>query len=368
MGKGVRWGAIVYVLLIGAASLALTTLLHFPHGPEHWSSDLRTAFLSERPASQDGRIALIYVTEKTLENHPYLSPTDRQLLADLVKAVDAAGPKAIGFDFIVDRPTERAKDEALIAALASARAPVVVGAIDESGPAGRRSFQAEFLARVRRDVGHLYFDERRNMLVISDHVVRQMARRPDDIPYRKSFAEVLADKAGPYEQPKSRYIAWLLPPKDGTETFLSLSAEQVLARGPQQLPLQELLKDRIVLIGGNFGERDQHLTPLSVISGMRYPGLYIHGQILAQLISNRSLTTVPVPLQLVAVVLAAWFGFWIASRARNYLIIELASVVLLIAAGIVAFAYANLILPYTGVLMALLAGIAGGRYGKRIQA
>ena len=97
--------AVAYVLAIAGGFLLLTTLLHLPHGPEHWSADLRTKYLSTRPQTQHKRIALVYVTEKTLESHAYTSPTDRQLLADLVRAVDAAKPAVIGFDFIIDRPT-----------------------------------------------------------------------------------------------------------------------------------------------------------------------------------------------------------------------------------------------------------------------
>jgi len=368
MRRRMNWWAAAYVLFIAGASLALTVLLHFPHGPEHWSSDLRTAWLSQRPQTQHPRIVLIYVNEATLEPYPYLSPTDRQLLADLVRAVDAVGPKAIGFDFIIDRATEPAKDQALLEAVRTARAPVVLGALDEPIQAsGAKSFQAQFLEKANRDIGHLYLDERHNMLVISDNVVRLMANRTPGQPYQKSFAEVLTSKEGRHAEPRSRYISWLLSPKDNTETFLALTAEIVLGRTAARLPVPELLRDKIVLIGGNFGDRDQHLTPLSVMSDKRFPGLFVHAQILAQLLDNRWLVTLPWPLQLLVMVLGATLGYWIGRLVgHNYLIIELVSVGALILVGIVAFAYASLIFPYTGVLLAWLAGIAGGRYSKRV--
>lgn len=360
--------AAAYVLAIATASLSLTTLLHFPYGPEHWSADLRTAYLSQRPATQHNHVALVYVTDKTLAGYPYVSPTDRQLLADLVRAIDAAGPKVVGFDFIIDRPTEPAKDDALIEAIKTARAPIVLGAVDEDPPpGGGKTYQARYLERTGRDFGHLYFDERRSTLVISDHVVRLMARRPPGTPMSKSFAERVAEKDGPFEPPLSSYISWLLTPKDRTETFLTLSAEQVLGRGETRLPVQDLLRGKLVLIGGDFPDRDRHLTPLSVLSDTRYPGLFIHAQILAQLIEDRSLAMLPWYLRLAAIVLAGCLGYVIGRRVKQYhLIIELIAVAALIAGGIVAFAYAQLILPYTGVLLALLAGIAGGRYGRRV--
>ena len=97
--------AALFVIAIAGGFLLLTWLLHLPHGPEHWSADFRTAHWSKHPETQHKRIALVYVTEKTLEPYPYLSPTNRLLLADIVKAVDAAGPAAIGLDFIIDRKT-----------------------------------------------------------------------------------------------------------------------------------------------------------------------------------------------------------------------------------------------------------------------
>jgi adenylate cyclase len=360
--------AILFVIAIAACFLLLTSLLHLPHGPEHWSADLRTARWSTHPETQHKRIALIYITEKTLEPYPYLSPTDRQLLAEVVEAVDAAGPTAIGFDFIIDRPTEPAKDAALIAALRNAKAAVVLGAIDDEGhgASGGQSFQADYLAKANRSVGHLYFDHEHRSLVIGDHVVRLMAKPGVSLSHRDSFAELLAQKAGSYPKPKSEYISWLLQPQDKTETFLTLSGEQVLGKtGGAALPIKDLLRDRIVLIGGNFPDRDQHLIPLSVSDGRRYPGLYIHAQILAQIMDQRSLSTLSTPVQAVVFLLATALGFWVGRRqTRIHLVTELVSVVALILIGILAFIYASLIFPYTGVLLTWLGGVSAGYYSR----
>jgi adenylate cyclase len=361
--------AVAYIIIIAASFLLLTTLLHLPHGPEHWSADLRTAFLSARPDTQHRRIALVYVTEKSLQPYAYLSPTERQMLADLIKAIDAANPAAIGFDFVIDRPTEAAKDAALLAAVRDAKAPVVLGAIDEPQPrqdAGK-SYQADFLEKAKRSIGHLYFEKEHKSLVIGDHVIRLMAKPSYSRTYQETFADQLAQKVGTYPKPKSEYISWLLSPKDRTETFLTLSAEQVLGReGEPKLPIADMLRDRVVLVGGNFTDRDQHLIPLSVTDGRRYPGLFIHAQILAQIMDQRSLSTLSWPLQFIAFVVAAALGFWIGRRQRMiHLATELLSVVALIAIGILAFAYASLIFPYTGLLLTWLAGVSAGYYSRK---
>lgn len=360
--------AVAYVLIIAAGFLLLTTLLHLPHGPEHWSADLRTAFLSPRPDTQHKRIALVYVTEKTLAPYPYLSPTERQLLADLINAIDATKPAAIGVDFVIDRPTETAKDAAFLAAVRDAKAPVVLGAVDEPAPreGEGKSFQSDYLAKANRSAGHLYFDKPHKSLVIGDHVVRLMAKPSLSRTHKDLFADQLAQKAGSYPKPKSEYISWLLQPKDRTETFLTLSAEQVLGRsGGPALPIADMLRDRIVLIGGNFSDRDQHLIPLSVTDGRRYPGLFVHAQILAQIMDERSLSTLSKPLQFAVFALAAAIGFWIGRRqAMIYLVTELVSVVALIGIGILAFTHASLIFPYTGVLLTWLAGVSAGYYSR----
>jgi adenylate cyclase len=283
--------SILYVCAFVLCFLLGFFLVDLPHGPEHWSADLRTAWLSTRPTTQHPRIALIYVSDTTLEQSPYLSPVDRKVLSEILRAVDAAGPKAIGLDFIFDRATEPEKDEQLIQSIRQAHAPVVLGALDErNGPASsEETFQATFLARSGRPAGHLYFDEHQSPIVISDHVIRNIA--PDSkarVP-RPSFAEMLARADGETFRPRSDYISWLLPPTDGAQTFLELPAELLVPGSIVSLPLKSLLQDRIVLIGGNFSDRDQHLTPLSVWNGGRFTGVFVHAQILAQYLAHRSI-------------------------------------------------------------------------------
>ena len=220
---------------------------------------------------------------------------------------------------------------------------------------------------MNRSIGHLHFEGvHRSKVIIVDNVIRLMAKPNTSRSYPAAFAEQLAQKAGSYPKPKSEYISWLLAPVDKSETFLTLSAEQVLGRstGPA-LPLKDMLNDRIVLIGGNFSDRDQHLIPLSVSDGRRYPGLFIHGQILAQIIDDRSLSTLSIWVQAIIYLLATAIGFWVGRRqTKIHLLTELVSVMVLVGVGILAFIYAHLIFPYTGVLLTWLAGVSAGYYSR----
>src|ERR1043166_1047945 len=247
MYQGSAFSRLGFRILVGTLGFLLAFfLVHLPHGPEHWSADLRTALLADRLQSQHPRIAIVEVTEQTLKQSDYLAPVDRGVLAAIVRALDDAEVKVVGLDFIFDRHTEDAKDRDLLAAIKSARAQVILGALDErSALSGeRRDFQSWLLAEAGRPFGHLYYGEHRSPIVISDHVVREMAD-PSEYPKLQSFAEVIARATGSFRQPASLYISWLRAPKDGRETFLRLSGDDILRRGlDSPLPIKEMLRDK----------------------------------------------------------------------------------------------------------------------------
>jgi CHASE2 domain-containing sensor protein len=379
-----------YILLIAISSLLLAMLLHLPHGAEHWSADWVTSRFSDQLPSQHPLIKLVYLDEATLDAYPYTSPTNRKLIAELTRALDCAGragferavrctsseetpnrqrcagPAIIAFDLIFDRHTESANDDLLLETLRSARAELVLAASLDLPRTEEREFQRKFLEQANRPVGHLHFDEYHSTLVISDHVVRHMAEQKEE-PYPESFSEVIAKRAGAHFHPRSDYIAWLRTPKDETDTFFSISAREILGRSGPTPDLCRLFDGKIVLVGGNFVDRDQHLTPLSVQDADRIPGLLIHAHILAQLLRGQSIGVLPLWAQLLIVLLAAGTSFWIG---RNVAVIQWIFVELLLVAGLVAVAVASfvgfrLILPYNALVFSVLVAAAAGHYSKR---
>ena len=169
-------------------------------------------------------------------------------------------------------------------------------------------------------------------------------------------------------KPATPYISWLLPPRNGSETFLTLPAEQVLERAGATLPLSDLVRDRIVIVGGDFPDRDQHLTPLSAFTSERTSGLFIHAQVLAQLLDGRSIHPLSWPLQLLIVTLAACGGIWFGRRDRfghRHLWIRSAGVIVLIAISALAFAIFGVIFSITLTLLFLLSGTTFGYYSRR---
>jgi len=365
-------GSRVYALGATIAVVVGFLLSGLAQGLDHWSIDLQIAYFSARKPGQYPRIALVTVDDATLQNRPYTSPVDRQLLGDLIDRLDAAGAKIIGIDFVFDRPTEPDKDKKLIESIHKAKAKIVLSALDGRTPLPQmnREFQADFLKQAARPVGHSYFEENYNPLVPSDRVVRLIAPVSPAFPDHRSFAEVMAAADGHDARPITPYIAWLLPPKNGSETFMSLLAQQVLegSNGAAKLPLTDLFRDKIVLIGGDFPDRDQHLTPLSVTRSQRFSGVSIHAQILAQLLDHRSIGPPPLPIAILIMVIAACGGIWVGRRdpLGHYLFwVRSIGVLGLMIIATVVFTFLGVIFPVTLTLLFLLTGTTLGYHSKR---
>ena len=159
------------------------------------------------------------------------------------------------------RPTDPAADADLLSAVKDADVPIVLGSDERMGqPQKQLDYYRNFLAAAERPTGHLYFERRNNLIGISDHVVREM---PEAIGGQKNFAEVLAKYKRKDAEPHTRRIAWLLPPRDGSETFYELDNQDLLGPPEDAEPLLEGLAGKVVLIGSDLNDMDRHLTLLS---------------------------------------------------------------------------------------------------------
>jgi CHASE2 domain-containing sensor protein len=325
--SGLRWRKAVLpvaaALVLAAVLLAASRLGWLPEAPDRFTYDWRTTLLAERAPQQRDDIAIVLIDEESLTGYPYLSPIDRGLSAELVRSIDSAGPKAIGLDFIIDRPTEPIKDAAFAEAVRTAKAPVIIGAVDERG--GPRppevAYQADFLTKTGAKGGHIYFATEPNRLTLGDQAVRFIVPPSPVPPSRPSFTRLLAEVDGTKPEPATDLINWRLPPSQGgADLFLTFSVPAHHdPSGKRTGPIlpeswRAALAGKIVLVGGSFSDRDRHLTPLTVASGERISGVKIHAQILAQLRDGRSLYTLTWPVEFLVVALVAGFGFFAARR------------------------------------------------------
>lgn len=327
---------------------------------DHWTADWRTAYLTPRPATQNPHLAVVAITDETLKNY-VSSPIDRDLLARMIEAIDKAGAKAIGLDILFLKQTEPEKDERLLQAIRSAKANVILGALDERGALlpFQREFQTAFLGKTGRPTG--YLNERHE----NDDVVRYTASSYPGSAYPKSFARLLAEAYGVADASDAgRPIAWMLPPLDGKPPLLTIAGEKVLdAASAGEVAA---LKDRVVLIGGVFPFRDRHRVPISVRTGETMPGVMIHATVASQLIDPRfnvaeiSPRSIQVLLGVLALLglsmgLALWRNLSVAFLGHGF------AVAVLLAVDAVCFSQLHLLLPFTLAVAALVAGLTAGR-------
>ena len=333
---------------------------------EHYLGDVRTALLSDQLPSQHPSVAIVAITDDTLAGYRTYLPVDRDLLARVIEAVDAAGAKVIGLDFLFTSPAD-GSEILLIEAIRRARAKVVLAAADERIGLSQvqRDKQQAFFREVDRPVGYL------NLATERDSVVRFMAQpNAEDKPaYPKSFAALIAESAGFTSSQDRARIAWLRTPRDGADTFLTISAEALLrpADDPVVQVLRAGLKDKIVLVGGTLREIDTHLTPLTNRHEEKMHGVAIHAHMVAQMVDGRSigqLETEAASLRLALAAVAA-LGFlvgWGFRRRRKGLFASGVVSAVIIAVDTIVFWQFRIILPLVLALAAWFLGEFSGHY------
>jgi CHASE2 domain-containing sensor protein len=376
MSMAFIWRKLVMPVLVGlivaAALITASRQGWLPEAPDRFTYDWRTTLLAERADAQRDDIAIVLIDEDSLNGYPFLSPVDRSLTAELIRAIDSAGAKAIGLDFIIDRPTDPASDAAFTAAIRDAKTPIIIGAVDERGAPREKetAFQDKFLAAVKRPAGHIYFATEKNVLTLGDQAVRFMVPPSTVPPARPSFTRLLAEIDGPKPEPETPLVHWMMPPaQGGADLFLSFTVpahrddngKRTGAIFPESwLPA---LAGKIVLVGGAFTDRDRHLTPLTVASGQRISGIKIHAQILAQLRDGRSLYTMVWWAEFLLVALFAAFGYYAAQRwtlkGDGWRATAPAFVIILLM-GIIAFGWFRVVLPSSTLFLAWPIGLLIG--------
>jgi adenylate cyclase len=334
---------------------------------EHYMGDVRTALLSDQLPSQHPSVAIVAITDDTLAGYRTYLPVDRDLLARVVEAVDAAGAKVIGLDFLFASPAADGNEILLIEAIRRARAKVVLAAADEriALSEAQRDKQQAFFREADRPAGYS------NLATERDSVVRFMAQpnTSDKPAYPKSFAALIAESAGVTPSQDRARIAWLRTPRDGSDTFLTISAETLLrpADDPVVQVLRAGLKDKIVLVGGMLREIDTHLTPLTNRHEEKMHGVVIHAHMVAQMVDGRSigqLETEVASLRLALAAVAA-LGFlvgWSFRRRRKGLLAGGVASAVIIAIDTIVFWQFRIILPLVLALAAWFLGEFSGHY------
>jgi adenylate cyclase len=294
-----KWGAIAAVVALVAVQAAAVNYLgrnnYLPEGSDHWTEDWLIHYFSKRLDKPHKDVALVLVDAESLEKAglPARIPVDRGWMARLVTEVAKLGPAAIGVDFYFSSPID-AKDEQLIAAIRGAPAPLVLAAVDDSflRTEGQRVFQRDFLKRVNRPAGHIYFKRSKEIFTLGDRATRGVDHGPSADGYASLTSTLaslpaVAARFGAKEIPEgTQRIDWLRGPTGGSDAIFHVSAHEVLSPAAGAEPPQ--LKDKIVLIGPNFVGLDKLSVPFALGSDQTlFPGVFVHAQALAQILDGR---------------------------------------------------------------------------------
>jgi CHASE2 domain-containing sensor protein len=296
-----RWIAICAVAALVAVEASAVNYLgrnnYLPEGSDHWTEDWLIHYFSKELDKPHKDVALVFVDAESLEKArvPATIPVDRAWMAKLIAAVSDLEPAAIGLDFYFKSAIDPAKDEQLVAAIRDAKAPIVVAAVDEAflRTDSERAFQRDFLQKVNRPVGHIYFKRSQEIFTLGDRATRGVDHglsADGHASLSSTLARLPAVEAlfGPREIPEgTQRIDWLLAPEGG-DAIAHFSAYEILSPAPGAHPPS--LKNKIVIIGPNFAGLDQLSVPFALGSGQTlYPGVYLHAQAVAQILDGRFL-------------------------------------------------------------------------------
>lgn len=300
--KNLRDGAKSAALAVAVAVATLfgTNFIGPIQQASQWLEDFRFAYAMPLDY-QNPDLVVLEINEDSLRPLPYRSPIDRLFLADIIgQLLESHSPKAIGIDLIFDQPTIPENDAALRAVLVDERVPIVA-AHGEAG-AGmdveQFAFQSAFLDGVTTGSSALRAQ--------SGTVRTYFPQSPTT--GEASLASALAAAAG-IEPPQTPFpILYRRGAIDNARPIRAFPAHNVAL-----LP-SSWLENQIVLIGAVLSDRDRHMTPLSNLGGVHEltPGVIIHAQALAQMLTDSSLPALSVGYATALTLFSVLFGLFLA--------------------------------------------------------
>jgi adenylate cyclase len=347
-------------ILVGALATQATRYVGLIDSFEHWTADWRSALLGQTVPTAHKKIAVVLIDEETLERFgaETRSPTDRALIADLIKAICATGPKVLALDFIFDMKTRQ--DQVLRDAMKTP-CRLVLGAVIP--PTRQTSSQEKFQASFLRDAGHPHGFV--NVTHEFDDVVRLQVLDSTSADTTFSFAEATARAAGVAVSHQRRRISWLSS-EAGAEPFPTFPAHFILPAlsdgEKSRQGILALLSDRVVLLGIDLTDADRHRTPLSKLSGSSMLGTTVQAHLVAQLLDGRSERELRESEKAVLCAALFFLGVLVGfTGARLVLLSFSVPIVLFVAASAIAFKAFTLALPFAICAIAWGLGVVLGR-------
>jgi adenylate cyclase len=329
-----------------AAILALiVTIIILPftqmpplHTIEARYADLLMTYLADKSEpSKD--IVVVKITESTLAKLPYRSPFDRGLLADMLEKILASNPKAVGIDLILDQPSEKEKDDRLIALLEANQDKVFVVYVDQEDGLSKSQFDFEnkILKNASKAIAVLPKDP-------NDGIVRHFLEgRVHGETVIPALAHAVAG-------------TWKNQLSDGDSRIVYQHKEDGKPRDFPSYPANAIkvlpsnwFEGKYVLIGVDLPFTDRHRTPFSSSRGEKegfLPGVFIHAHILDQLLAGIRINDTPGLVGIMLFWITGFIGFMIVA-IRHSIWIRIGLLIL----GIIGLVVFSLLIFETQLLL-----------------
>jgi adenylate cyclase len=358
--KALRSAAIfVAVSLVSAAvSLFLVDNFSVLTRLDQFVQDWEVASVFARHEAQDSRIVIVAVDEATLANFHYRSPVDREFLSILIQQLAAHHPAAIASDFLLDQPTEPAKDLAIAKTLRDTKVPLVISYISshEIVTPEQKAFEDAMVPLGLRALANLPTDQ-------FDTARYVFAGGKVDGHYIPGVARALAARVGVQTPAEQVPIIWHGRP-NATDTDADPKPfKQISATVAGFMP-DSWYRDKIVLIGSDVTLVDRHRTPFAVIySGDKgqLPGIVIQAHALSQLLSHKVSPLAGWQLNFAVTLALALLGAALGLLS-NSLVVRAAAMLLLIPlfwmGGVALYNAANVMVGLMSPALAMVASFA----------
>ena len=289
---------------------------------------------------------------------PIALPLDREFLSTLIRQIAAHHPAAIESDFLLDQPTEEAKDLALAKTLRDTKVPLVISYIashDIVTPQ-QKAFEdamVPFRLRAMANLPTDQFDTARDVYP-GDRV---------DGHYIAGVARTVAAKVGVQSPQRTVPIVWRGRPRPTDLDPLPKPFKQYSAATAGFMP-DSWYRGKIVLIGSDVTLVDRHRTPFSAVyagDDGQLPGIVIQAHALSQLIHHKRSPLAGWPLNLAVTLAIALLGSALGVSDAS-LIVRAIGMLLVIplfwAVGITIYHFANVMVGLISPSLALVATFA----------
>ncbi len=269
--------------------------------------DMRSYYSADMVEPDDRIIAVVY-TDQTLINAQKRSPLPRDVLAEALRNIDQMGAKAIGIDILFDQPQD--EDAQLIETLRTMQTPVAVG---YAGVGTNRDdiryeqqvYLEEFLAQLEGSnarpasirLDNSFGSTRvwpdivsglppllgRAMVEDAGGPIRRFAGYQGAIEYRRSRYEDQSD-------PDAAQSGGGITQDVSVPLFTSLDIDLFIDLDPEIIPfIAEQIAGKYVLIGGDIVDYDRVETSHTSINGESPAGIFVHAEMIAQMLDGRAL-------------------------------------------------------------------------------